>query len=45
VQACHLLGLSLRDLLDLVVDVAVEVSSDSEFFGRNQLLWLREGPK
>ncbi len=45
-QACDLLGLSLRDLLDLSVDVVVGVSSDGEFFGRNHLLFgrLRAGP-
>ena len=36
-QACDLLGLSLRDLPDLFVDVVVEFSSDDEFFGRNFL--------
>jgi hypothetical protein len=49
VQACDLLGLSLRDLPNLLVDVAVVVSSDGEFFGRILLLflrkWLRENPK
>jgi hypothetical protein len=42
VQACDLLGLSLRDLPDLPVDVAVVVSRDGEFFGRDQLLFGRK---
>jgi hypothetical protein len=37
VQACHLIDLSPRDLPDLFVDVAVVVSGDDEFFGRNCL--------
>jgi hypothetical protein len=39
VQACDLLGLSLRDLSDLLVDVIVEIISDGEFFGRDCLLF------
>ena len=49
VQACDLLGLSLRDLPDLLVDVVVVISWDGEFFGSILLLfgrkWLRENPK